>query len=215
MPKQDAQVALKGTSSGDKNELLFSRFAINYNEIPQRFRKGTTLYRARSLPPAPVPEPLVSPSRGGTVTGNPKSGGRPEDGTALDAGGGDISKEGAAGNGATSPAIAAAESSGDSGSAIARPESQAKQEAAGEGTGVGSIAVKERARKSVEEGKKKSFGEGVVRVVSTGSGKGKSKRLLKKGHAPPGAIEEEACDIIRDDFWDRNPQILAAGLARR
>ncbi|CAN0531264.1 unnamed protein product, partial [Ectocarpus sp. 8 AP-2014] len=27
--KQDAQVALKGTTSGDKNELLFSRFDTN------------------------------------------------------------------------------------------------------------------------------------------------------------------------------------------
>ena len=33
----------QGTLSSDKNELLFSRFNINYNNIPQIYRKGTTL----------------------------------------------------------------------------------------------------------------------------------------------------------------------------
>lgn len=55
---------------------------------------------------------------------------------------------------------------------------------------------------------------GVVRLVSSGHGAGKMKRSLKRGHAPPGAIEEDACDLIRDDFWDRNPHILA-GVVRR
>lgn len=36
---------LKGTLSGDKNEILFSQFGINYNEEPQQFRKGTTVYK--------------------------------------------------------------------------------------------------------------------------------------------------------------------------
>lgn len=34
---------MQGTLSADKNELLFSRFNINYNNIPQVYRKGTTL----------------------------------------------------------------------------------------------------------------------------------------------------------------------------
>ena len=34
---------LQGTVSSDKNELLFSEFGINYNTLPQIFRKGTVL----------------------------------------------------------------------------------------------------------------------------------------------------------------------------
>ena len=37
------QERLKGTLSGEKNEILFSEFRINYNEEPAQFRKGTTL----------------------------------------------------------------------------------------------------------------------------------------------------------------------------
>eukprot|EP00922_Rhytidocystis_sp_ex-Travisia-forbesii_P005536 GHVS01008065.1.p1 GENE.GHVS01008065.1~~GHVS01008065.1.p1 ORF type:complete len:428 (-),score=99.11 GHVS01008065.1:178-1461(-) len=36
---------LKGTQTAEKNELLFSLFSINYNDLPQIFRKGTTLIR--------------------------------------------------------------------------------------------------------------------------------------------------------------------------
>ena len=36
-------LSLQGTLSSDKNELLFSRFNINYNNIPLIYRKGTTL----------------------------------------------------------------------------------------------------------------------------------------------------------------------------
>lgn len=32
-----------GTLSGDKNEILFSQFGINYNNEPEVFRKGTVL----------------------------------------------------------------------------------------------------------------------------------------------------------------------------
>ncbi len=43
----EAQAALKGTLADFKNELLFSRFGLNYNELPPRFRKGSTLVRER------------------------------------------------------------------------------------------------------------------------------------------------------------------------
>lgn len=56
---------------------------------------------------------------------------------------------------------------------------------------------------------------GDVLKAAGGSGAvAKGKRLLKKGHAPPGVVEEDVCDIIRDDFWNRNPHILA-GVERR
>ncbi|KAJ3010780.1 tRNA-histidine guanylyltransferase 1-like [Thoreauomyces humboldtii] len=40
-----AQALLKDTDSGAKNELLFSRFGINYNKLPEVFKKGSVLYR--------------------------------------------------------------------------------------------------------------------------------------------------------------------------
>jgi hypothetical protein len=43
MTNTDAVKRLKGTLSSDKNEILFSRFNINYNNIPPVYRKGTTL----------------------------------------------------------------------------------------------------------------------------------------------------------------------------
>ena len=67
--------------------------------------------------------------------------------------------------------------------------------------------------KATEESNAARADIAVVRVVSSGDGKSRAKRLLKKGHAPPGAIEEDACDLIRDHFWDRNPHILGGASA--
>ena len=36
---------LQGTDSKAKNELLYSQFDINYNHLPARFRKGSTIVR--------------------------------------------------------------------------------------------------------------------------------------------------------------------------
>jgi len=36
---------IQGTVSKDKNEILFSRFGINYNEIMPRYRKGSVFVR--------------------------------------------------------------------------------------------------------------------------------------------------------------------------
>ncbi|KAF2218476.1 Thg1 C terminal domain-containing protein [Elsinoe ampelina] len=41
----DAELELKGTFSADKNEILFSRFGINYNNEPEVYKKGTVIYR--------------------------------------------------------------------------------------------------------------------------------------------------------------------------
>ncbi|TBU33543.1 tRNAHis guanylyltransferase [Dichomitus squalens] len=40
-----AHAVLRGTVSSQKHEMLFSRFGINYNELPARFRKGSVLVR--------------------------------------------------------------------------------------------------------------------------------------------------------------------------
>ena len=39
--ESEAHDRLKGTTSADKNEMLFSEFGINYNNEPEVFRKGT------------------------------------------------------------------------------------------------------------------------------------------------------------------------------
>lgn len=43
LTNQEAEERLKGTLSADKNELLFSEFGINYNDLPPIFKKGTIL----------------------------------------------------------------------------------------------------------------------------------------------------------------------------
>ncbi|KAI0342808.1 tRNAHis guanylyltransferase [Trametopsis cervina] len=41
----EAHETLRGTVSKTKHEILFSRFGINYNTLPERFRKGSVLVR--------------------------------------------------------------------------------------------------------------------------------------------------------------------------
>ncbi|GAB7344125.1 hypothetical protein MBLNU457_2023t3 [Dothideomycetes sp. NU457] len=45
MSGTEAELFLKGTLSKDKNEILFSRFGINYNNEEEVYKKGTTIYR--------------------------------------------------------------------------------------------------------------------------------------------------------------------------
>jgi tRNA(His) guanylyltransferase len=40
-----AEGELKGTVSSDKNEILFSRYGINYNNEPELFKKGSVVFR--------------------------------------------------------------------------------------------------------------------------------------------------------------------------
>ncbi|GLB44790.1 putative adds a GMP to the 5'-end of tRNA(His) after transcription and RNase P cleavage [Lyophyllum shimeji] len=54
-----AHATLRGTVSKDKHEILFTRFQVNYNQIDERFRKGSVLVREEitdsvdvSLPPS-------------------------------------------------------------------------------------------------------------------------------------------------------------------
>ncbi|XP_060071281.1 probable tRNA(His) guanylyltransferase [Ylistrum balloti] len=42
-----SQERLKGTLSSDKNELLFSDFSLNYNSLPELYRKGSVLIRVK------------------------------------------------------------------------------------------------------------------------------------------------------------------------
>ncbi|KAM5501325.1 tRNA-His guanylyltransferase [Microsporum canis] len=49
MSNQDAEQELKGTVSSDKNEILFSRYGINYNNELEIFKKGSVLFRDYEL----------------------------------------------------------------------------------------------------------------------------------------------------------------------
>ncbi|CAG8770894.1 27037_t:CDS:2, partial [Dentiscutata erythropus] len=41
----EAENVLRGTVSSEKNELLYSQFNINYNKLPEMYRKGSVLIR--------------------------------------------------------------------------------------------------------------------------------------------------------------------------
>lgn len=56
LDSQQAEKELMGTVSSDKNEILFSRFKINYNNEPDIFKKGTVLYRDFTIAPTPSQE---------------------------------------------------------------------------------------------------------------------------------------------------------------
>ncbi|KAG5342368.1 hypothetical protein C0989_002841 [Termitomyces sp. Mn162] len=47
-----AHATLRGTVSKEKHEILFTRFQINYNQIDERFRKGSVLVREEVTEPA-------------------------------------------------------------------------------------------------------------------------------------------------------------------
>ncbi|RPD61221.1 tRNAHis guanylyltransferase [Lentinus tigrinus ALCF2SS1-7] len=69
----EAHATLRGTVSSQKHEILFSRFGINYNELPARFRKGSVLVReevsdAVETGDAPQADQAIS-----TPTGEPAS----------------------------------------------------------------------------------------------------------------------------------------------
>ncbi|KAH8432244.1 tRNA guanylyltransferase [Aspergillus melleus] len=49
MSNTDAEQELKGTVSADKNEILFKRFGINYNNEEDIYKKGSVVYRQYQL----------------------------------------------------------------------------------------------------------------------------------------------------------------------
>lgn len=45
LKERDAEETLKGTTAADKNEILFSRFGVNYNREDEMFKKGSVIYQ--------------------------------------------------------------------------------------------------------------------------------------------------------------------------
>jgi len=62
LSNREAEQRLKGTVSGDKNEILFSEFGVNYNNEPEQYRKGTVLWKC----PVEIPIEEVNPVSGKT-----------------------------------------------------------------------------------------------------------------------------------------------------
>ena len=48
MSATEAEKELAGTLARDKNEILFSKFGINYNNEDEMCKKGTVLFRGQS-----------------------------------------------------------------------------------------------------------------------------------------------------------------------
>ncbi|KAL3436691.1 tRNAHis guanylyltransferase [Aspergillus tetrazonus] len=68
MSNTDAENELKGTLSSDKNEILFKRFGINYNNEEEIYKKGSVVYRQYQLEER---KPLQAPEEEGPpVQGN-------------------------------------------------------------------------------------------------------------------------------------------------
>lgn len=49
MDTTTAENELKGTVAADKNEILWSRYGINYNNEPEMFKKGSVVFREYAL----------------------------------------------------------------------------------------------------------------------------------------------------------------------
>jgi len=49
-----AHATLRGTVAKEKHEILFTRFQVNYNQIDERFRKGSVLVREEIADPVVV-----------------------------------------------------------------------------------------------------------------------------------------------------------------
>ncbi|KAK4084484.1 uncharacterized protein Triagg1_964 [Trichoderma aggressivum f. europaeum] len=49
LDNKEAEKTLAGTLAADKNEILFSRFKINYNNEPEIFKKGSIVFRDYEL----------------------------------------------------------------------------------------------------------------------------------------------------------------------
>ncbi|CAG7847741.1 tRNA(His) guanylyltransferase; AltName: Full=tRNA-histidine guanylyltransferase [Serendipita indica DSM 11827] len=65
----EAHGKLKGTSSSQKQEILFGQFGINYNALPERFRKGSVLYRQEATASVETPAAGVDNTPGqGSIT---------------------------------------------------------------------------------------------------------------------------------------------------
>lgn len=75
MTGTDAELHLKGTVSADKNEILFSRFGVNYNKEPEIWRKGTVVFRDfGSLDTAAVVDTEIAISHAAAVVSSKESG---------------------------------------------------------------------------------------------------------------------------------------------
>jgi len=69
---RDAQEKLKGTLAADKNEMLFTDFGTNYNELPEMFKKGTVLVKEKETTQITCTIPPKPSSSGDNADGEPQ-----------------------------------------------------------------------------------------------------------------------------------------------
>ncbi|KAL4917855.1 Thg1 C terminal domain-containing protein [Aspergillus aurantiobrunneus] len=74
MSNTDAEHELKGTVSSDKNEILFKRFGINYNNEDDLYKKGSVVYRQYQLEETKAPSDSKTPQSAGEEGGAPSQG---------------------------------------------------------------------------------------------------------------------------------------------
>ncbi|ELR07421.1 tRNA-His guanylyltransferase [Pseudogymnoascus destructans] len=60
MDAKAAEAELAGTLAADKNEILFSRFGMNYNNEPDIYKKGSIVFRGYELVEATTSSPVLN-----------------------------------------------------------------------------------------------------------------------------------------------------------
>ncbi|KAL8656741.1 MAG: hypothetical protein Q9226_002575 [Calogaya cf. arnoldii] len=64
MRTTEAEEILKGTVASQKNEILYSRFGINYNDEPEQFKKGSVLHRDYGTPSISATNSITAENKG-------------------------------------------------------------------------------------------------------------------------------------------------------
>ncbi|PPQ95442.1 hypothetical protein CVT26_008461 [Gymnopilus dilepis] len=196
----EAHATLRGTFSKDKNEILYSRFGINYNRIDARFRKGSVLFRTE----IPSEEAVgVDDGRPSVIT------------TSLRAAAAAIS-----GEERTSSGRMANESTESTSDIIAKSAEKEPSSTQEHSTLPSETST---AIPGIAQGQDVVHLETALPVASTTDivtpappeppkPKPKPKDSVKKSKQKqkqiPTKIEIVHCDIIQDDFWNERPWIL-------
>ncbi|KIV80060.1 hypothetical protein, variant [Exophiala sideris] len=72
MSHTEAEEFLKGTVSADKNEILWSRFGVNYNNEAEVFRKGSVVFREYALESVKIDKDEKDEGDGASGTSEPQ-----------------------------------------------------------------------------------------------------------------------------------------------
>ena len=188
----------QGTLSSDKNELLFSRFNTNYNDIPQIYRKGTTLiwssHKNSGRQGDKVPR---GRDLGNAIVG---SGGMQSFGESLQAGLATVEPTVGGTGKHHDPSDCKENAREISGELSAQPKSNDSETGTDEGIIEGPTVIEGAALKELREMEEKAGDVGKRETDSAGvPTTQKNKRNILVLHE----------DIIGDSFWEENPHIIS------